>query len=371
MLPTMPSLTRRRLLAATAGTALAAPLARPAIAQTALEGTGSVIVYDGGGSMGAAQRKAFSEPFEAETGIKVIHEAGVNSGVQRAAILAGAPKHDVANISGGAIAGFEKEGLLQAINYQYWAKADRDAFDVVPATTYCSPAMIYSMLVAYDSQVFASKAPANWIELWDAKAFPGKRTLASGTNAADGATFEIALLADGVAPDKLYPIDWARAFRSLDRLRGDVAKWWANGAESVQLQIDRQAVIGSAWNGRIDGANDGGGHIGKSWDQGILQWAGWAIPKGAANTDNAQKYIAYMSRPEPQARFSQLITYGPTNARAFEHIDAQRAALLPTAPAVKGKQIVQNYDFWNATDSTGQTGLRRAITEWERWVTAR
>ena len=360
-------ITRRGLLAA--GTALA--LARPALAQKSLTGHGSVIVYDGGGSMGIAQRKAYSEPFEAETGIKVIHEAGVNSGVQRAAILAGAPKHDIANISGGAIGGFEKEGLLLPIDYSYWAKQDRDAFDVVPATEFCAPAMIYSMLIAYDAARFSGRKPDSWADIWNVGDFPGKRTLAAGTNAADGATFEIALLADGVAPDKLYPIDWERALRSLDKMRGDVVKWWSNGAESVQLQVDQQASVGSAWNGRIDGANDAGGKIGKSWNQGILQWAGWAIPKGAANLDNAQKYMAFMSRPETQAKFSELITYGPTNARAFDHISAERAALLPTAPAVKGKQIVQNYDFWNATDATGQTGLRRAITEWERWVSKR
>jgi putative spermidine/putrescine transport system substrate-binding protein len=77
-----------------------------------------------------------------------------------------------------------------------------------------------------------------------------------------------------------------------------------------------------------------------------------------------------MSRPEPQARFSELITYGPTNSLAFNHISADRAKSLPTAPDVKGKQIVQDYTFWNTADGTGQTGLRRAVAEWERWVAA-
>lgn len=362
---------RRRNLLALAALGAAAPLARPAIAQSSLRGSGEVVVWDGGGSMGEAQRKAFSEPFERETGIKVVHQAGVNAGVQRAAILAGAPKHDVTNISGGSLAAFEQDGLLLPIDYGYWAQRDRDAFDVVPSSRFNAPAMLYSMLIAFDAKRYAGQEPQSWADVWDVRAFPGKRTLAAGANAADGASYEIALLADGVTPDKLYPIDWERALRSLDRLRAEVVKWWGNGAESVQLQVDRQASIGSAWNGRIDGANEQGGTIGKSWNQGILQWSAWAIPKGTANLDNAQKYIAFMSRPEPQARFSELITYGPTNARAFDHIPAERARLLPTAPDVKGKQFVQNYAFWNAVDSSGQTGLRRAIAEWERWVVTR
>lgn len=360
-------LSRRGLL----GAAGALVLARPAIAQSPLRGSGSVIVHFGGGTMGEAQRIAYSEPFEKETGIRVIHQAGVTSGVQRAAILAGAPKHDVANISGGSMAAFETDGLLQEIDYNLWTEANRRGYDVVAASRFQVPAMLYSMVIAYDQARYAGRAPRSWADLWNARDFPGRRTLAAGTNAADGATYEIALLADGVKPADLYPLDWDRALRSLDRVRGEVAKWWANGAESVQLQVDRQATLGSAWNGRVDGANDGGAKIAKEWNQGVLQWAGWAIPKGATNAENAQKYIAFMSRPEAQARFSEIITYGPTNSLAFNHIPAERTALLPTAPAVKDKQVVQNYAFWNATDATGQTGLRRAIVEWERWVSAR
>ncbi|KAF1048379.1 ABC transporter substrate-binding protein [Xylophilus sp.] len=361
---------RRRFLASSLGAATAG-LGFPAIAAGSLRGSGSVVVHFGGGTMGEAQRIAYSEPFEAETGIKVIHQPGVTAGVQRAATLAGAPKHDVANISGGSLSAFEREKLLLPIDYGHWERADRDGYDIVPSAPLYVPAMLYSMVLAYDAQPYGRRKPDSWADLWNVKDFPGRRTLAAGANAADGATYEIALLADGVKPENLYPLDWNRALASLARLRADIAKWWTKGAESVQLLVDRQASIGSAWNGRIDGANDEGARIAKSWNQGILQWSAWAIPKGAPNVENAQKYIAFMSRPEAQARFSEIITYGPTNSRAFRHIKADRALQLPTAPAVKGKQIVQDYAFWNAADASGQNNLRRAISEWERWVAAR
>ncbi|MCL2891665.1 polyamine ABC transporter substrate-binding protein [Brenneria tiliae] len=339
------------------------------LAQTKSSDSKTLIVFDGGGAMGLAQRKAYSEPFEIETGIRVIHQPGTNSGIQRAAILAGVPKYDVANISGGAINAFKKDNLLLPIDYGLWNAADRNGYDIVPTDQYHAPAMLYSMLLAFNTQHFSGRKPASWAELWDAAAFPGRRTLASGTNAADGCTYEIALLADGVPPEKLYPIDWERAFSSLDRLKQNLAKWWATGAESMQLLVDGQAALGSGWNGRIDAAAEAGAPIGKSWEQGILQWSTWAIPKGAANVDNAQKYIAYMSRPEAQARFSELISYGPTNSRAFAHLAPEVAVKLPTAPSWKSRQIVQNYDFWNTLDDKGETALARAIAEWERWVT--
>lgn len=365
---------RRNLLRTTAFTGMgllaACRLAAPAIAKE-LKGSGTVIVYDGGGSMGVAQRKAYSEPFEAATGIKVVHQPGVPAGVQRAAILAGAPKHDVANISGGALDGFIQENLLTPIDYGWWEQADREGYDVVPTSQHYVPAMLYSMLVAFDRSRFKDKSPGSWADIWNVRDFPGRRSLAAGTNAADGGTFEIALMADGVPPEKLYPLDWERALRSLDRLRTDVVKWWANGAESVQLLTDKQSAAGSAWNGRIDGANEQGATIGSSWNQGILQWAAWAVPKGAANVENAMKYIAFMGQPEPQAKFSELITYGPTNARAFKYMKPERIAIMPTAPQFKRQQIVQDYAFWNRADSNGMNGLKRAVVEWERWVTRR
>src|SRR5258708_23021835 len=119
---------RRNLLRASAltglGLAAGSRLGAAALAKD-LKGSGTVIVHDGGGAMGVAQRKAYSEPFEAATGIKVVHQAGVPAGGQRAPIPAGAPKHDVANISGGALDGFVQEKLPTAIDYGWGGKAHR------------------------------------------------------------------------------------------------------------------------------------------------------------------------------------------------------------------------------------------------------
>jgi putative spermidine/putrescine transport system substrate-binding protein len=34
------------------------------------------------------------------------------------------------------------------------------------------------------------------------------------------------LLAAGVPPDKIYPIDIDRAFESYDKIKANVVKWW-------------------------------------------------------------------------------------------------------------------------------------------------
>lgn len=362
--------TRRGTLGGLA--AIGAGLAAPKIARAAapeIKGTGTVVVFDGGGAWGAAQKVAYFEPFEQATGIKVVASPRAPAGRFRSSVLAGAPAYDVADISAGQLGTFQKDGLLLPIDYRWFDPADRDAFRPVAAGTHMVPALFYSLLVAYDAGKFGDKGPGNWTELWDTKAFPGQRTLAAGNIGPGGGTFEVALLADGVDPGQLYPLDWTRALRSLDRIRPAILKFWGAGAEPIQLLVDRNVTAGSAWNGRVTDVQAQGAKLGMAWDKGILQWDAWVVPKGAQNAENAMKFLAFASRPDRQAAFAERIAYGPTNTRAYDLIKPDRAAILPTAPAVRDKQVVQNYDFWAAEARPGFTNEQNATELWEAWVT--
>lgn len=334
-----------------------------------LSGSGSVIVGDGGGAWGAAKRAAYFEPFEATTGIKVIANPAGGAAKLRAGAKAGAPGYDAYSFSGGQLGTFMKEGLLEPINYRWFDPADKAAFAPVSTHEYGVPSLFFSLVVAYDPAKFASKPPKTWADFWDTNRYPGSRTLATGSLGPGGGLFELALLADGVAPAKLYPLDLDRAFRSLDRIRPAVTKFWQGGAEPVQLLVDSQVALASAWNGRVADLQSKGARIASSWDQAILQYDYWVVPKGAKNVENAMKFLAFVSQPRPQARFAELITYGPTNSRAFEFIRPERAALLPTAPALRDMQVVQDYSWWNSEAVPGKTNQQLAIERWEQWVT--
>jgi len=101
-----------------------------------------------------------------------------------------------------------------------------------------------------------------------------------------------------------------------------------------------------------------------------LQWDALVVPRGAKNAENAMKFIAFASRPEQQARFAELITYGPTNSRAQPLLKPERAKLLSTAPDLVGKQIVQDYGWWGGQAGNGKSNEQIASAMWERWVTS-
>jgi hypothetical protein len=91
---------------------------------------------------------------------------------------------------------------------------------------------------------------------------------------------EIALLADGVPFDKLYPLDVDRALRKLDPIKKN-AVWWTTNSQSQQLMIDGECVLGILNNGRIYDAVQKGAKIGIEWAQNLQSVDYLVVPKGS------------------------------------------------------------------------------------------
>lgn len=326
-----------------------------------------LIVFDGGGAWGAAQRKAFFEPFQKETGIKVIPAPAPPAAQLRTAIASGKPGMDVVDLNGARIGSWTRDGLLQKIDYSLWNDSSlKNAFDPYPAMDTAVPAIVFAVQLAYN-KTLTGRDLTSWADMWDA-AVRGKRSFRTG-DGPGGCTLEIALLADGVKPADLYPLDLDRALRKLTEIRPQVLKFWDNGAESIQMLVDKQISAVAAWNGRIQSAiADGAKNISSTWEQAVVQIDYWAIPKGSTNVEGATKFIEFASQPKRQAEFAQLITYAPTIPAAFDDIPADRKKLLVTAPGIVEKTVLQNTDYWSSVGAGDKTNEEIAIDRWQKWL---
>ncbi|MEU3452891.1 ABC transporter substrate-binding protein [Micromonospora sp. NPDC006766] len=326
-----------------------------------------LVVFDGGGAWGAAQRKAFFEPFERETGIKVIPAPAPPAAQLRTAIASGKPGMDVVDLNGARIGSWTRDGLLQKIDYSLWKNPGlKDAFAPYPALETAVPAIVFAVQLAYDRNL-TGRELTNWADLWDATV-KGKRSFRTG-DGPGGCTLEIALLADGVKPEDLYPLDMDRALRKLSEIKPRVLKFWDNGAESIQMLVDKQISAVAAWNGRIQSAiADGAKNISSTFEQAMVQIDYWAIPKGCSNVEGATRFIEFASEPQRQAEFAQLITYAPTIPSAFDHIPEERQKLLVTAPGIVEKTVLQNTDYWSSIGAGGKTNEEIAIDRWQKWL---
>lgn len=343
------------------GLAAIAPLAAGA-QDAALKGSGELVITTGGGTWEAAQKKAYFEPFERETGIKIVLVPEDHAKLL-ASVELGKPEADLTSINAGELAGFEKHGAVQKIDYKYFDKDTLDGMSEALKNEYGVGAVVYSVVMAYNTQDFpASKPrPQNWAEFFDTTKFPGPRGMARCEKIVDGGDLEFAELASGVDKDKLYPIDLDRAFKKLAQLKPSVGRWWQSGADAPQSLVNGEISVSTAYNGRVYGAKKQGAPLDFTWNQSLLQYDYWIVMKGSPNYDNAMKFLAFISKAKPQAVFAEEITYGPTNNKAYEFIKSDLADWLPGSPKIVKQQIYQNYAWWNEVGSDGKSNWERAI----------
>ena len=318
--------------------ALATLIALPALAQSQLT------VVNFGGANGAAQKKAYFEPFEKSAGAKVV---GVEYNGEQAKIKAMVETKkvtwDVVEVESPDINRGCDEGLFEKLD---WSKVGAKA-DYQPAAVHeCGiGTFVWSTVLAYNADKLKD-APKNWADFWDTKKFAGKRAMRKGARY----NLEFALMADGVPTADVYkvlatPAGAERAFKKLSELKPSI-QWWEAGAQPPQFLVAGDVVMTTAYNGRIDAAQREGKNLAIAWAGGIYDLDYWVMPKGTPNKDLALKFIATASSPDAQAEYAKNISYGPTNTKALAKLDAKVLALLPTSPANSKDALQFNIKFW-------------------------
>jgi putative spermidine/putrescine transport system substrate-binding protein len=318
---------------------------------------GKIVIRTIGGSYEEANVKAIFEPFTKATGIEIV-KVPATLGKLLAMFESGNMELDIVDAGELGMLSLSQKGALDKINYKGWKLANPDDMDHRRDDMVAD--IYFSTVLGYNTEVFPTgKQPGSWAEFWDAKKFPGPRMLTDlGAGVID---LEFALLADGVPKDKLYPIDIERGFKALDRVRPAIRKFWDTGALSAQMLADKEVVLGSIWNGRLQAIADKGAPLAIEWNEAALQVQFWGVMKGAKNADNAQQFIDFACQPQIQAAHASMIPYGPTNRSAFKHLKAEVAARLPSSPEHKQKAFLHSGKWW--ADNRAKVSER-----WSQWL---
>ncbi|MDQ0471810.1 ABC transporter substrate-binding protein [Labrys wisconsinensis] len=308
---------------------------------------GELVVASWGGSTGALHKKHFFDPFTRVTGIKVVDVSPTSYGKLKSMVEAGSPEWDVTLlIDIGQAKRAMNEGLVEPIDYGVV-----HAEDLIPAArgSHWTAGEIETVLMGYRTDTFHDAHPTSWADFWNVEKFPGLRGLHNWCVT----TMEAALLADGVAPKALYPLDIDRAFASLDRLKPHVKVWWDVSAQgnSQQLLKDHEVDVLNGWTGRFGPLILGGDPVNMEYGQGLYTIAPWVVVKGARNPRNAMLFLDFIAQPEPQAALHSELIYGPTNPKALALIKPEIARLLPTNPDNFAKTVPIDSDYWQAHEA--------------------
>ncbi len=284
-----------------------------------------------------AINEAFLDAFAAATGAAVRHQELGRDGVSSltSQVDAGEVVWDVALIPTEEVLGLARGGYLTAIDYNV---VDKTALYPELTMQHGVGARLYSTAMVYPAQ--AEEPPSGWDDFWNLDLFMGTRAL----RRSPVGTLEFALLADGVAMDDLYPLDTARAFASLDRIR-DATQFYEDGKTPVEFVRTGQAGLASAWSVRT-ALPDVQSLVETQWNGGMLGADSWVIPRGAPNNDVAMSFVNFATRAVPTANYSRLENFGPVNPGALELLREDIVKAAPNGPGNMDGQFFQNWAFW-------------------------
>jgi putative spermidine/putrescine transport system substrate-binding protein len=301
-----------------------------------------LVVVVWGGTVEEVRKKTIFEPFEKKYGAKITMVTPTDYGKFKAMVQGGNVEWDVVNTDVDFVIRGAKEGLLEKLDYSV---INKEGIIKELVHEYGVGQELFSTAISYNTKTFSGdQHPSSWSDFWDTKKFPGPRALWKYPVGA----LEAALLADGVKPAELYPLDVDRAFKSLDKLKKDVKVWWNAGAQPVQLLSSGEVAMTSAWSGRITMAKSEGAPVNVEYNQGLIFGDSWVIPKGSKHKDLAQKFIAFAVSPEVQADFSSHFDNAPANLKALDLMPDDIKERLGQSPESAKKQVLIDYTWWVA-----------------------
>lgn len=341
-------LSRRTVLGgmAAAGGVLAAPAVLRAQSR-------QLVFATWGGSWEAAMRSAWFDPFTAATGIDIVSVSGNTYGRVQAMVEAGRPEWDVVEV----LPDFQWIGasanLLEPLDFSVIDTSGvMEGDDLV--TEFSIPQVLFSRVMTYSTRF--DEVPTDFAAFWDTQRFPGRRAFYSRAN---GGMLEAALLADGVAPEDLYPLDIDRALAKLDEIRDDILFYETN-AQGEQFMSDGQTTLGLLPDGRALNIRNTGAPVDIQYAASFLTWSTMVVPRGAPNAAAAMEFLAYSLTPEAQAAIAEAYTYGPVVPAAFDMISPERAAILSGGPQMAGQAVLFGEKWWG--ENLSQASER--LTEW-------
>ena len=324
------------------------------------QGSGQqLVVASWGGPYQAAQRDFFFGPFERETGIHVVDVSEASQSPAKIRTMADANRMewDVSDVTANQFFPLVERALLEPLDFTGIATRD-----FVPAAVhkYGLGSVFFSRGLAYRSDVYRLHQPQSWKDFWDVRRFPGPRAMTDALWFSHP-DLEMALCADGVPVDKIYPIDVERAFRKLAEIKPNVTVWLKSGAQQTQLIQQKEVFMSVAGAAAVELMRQRNVPVAYSWNCALLELDYWVVPKNAPHRAAAMRFVKFAADAQRQAQFAAKTAWGPTNLKSFRFIDSARAREIPTSPENLKLEVVSNAAWWVANQE-------RVVNRWNEWI---
>jgi putative spermidine/putrescine transport system substrate-binding protein len=312
---------------------------------------GTVVFSNTGGSLAAVFANTAYKQLAGQ-GIQVAEESPNNEAKLTAMVESGSPTWDVFYAPPYRTAA-ECDVLFERLDM---SRLHTEGLDTSLVTDCGVPVLRSAFLLVYNADKYGNNPPTSWADFYDTTRFPGTRGI---MNYAKDAGMETALLASGVPGDQLYPLDYDRAFATLDTIRPSV-RFYETGAQQTQALESGEIDMMLAWPGRAYEAAKNGANLKVVWNQPLYYTDSLGIVKGAKNLDAAYELINALIDTPTQEAIMAALPYGSPNANARPSADPMLNAFIATSN-VTGTEVHRDDEWWAAN-------LDDATRRWTDWV---
>jgi len=314
------------------------------------------IVADWGGNTAAVRLQTWGAKFTENTGVPV-----ENTAIDYGKFVAQIESDNVTWnwIDAEGWFAFAHDDLLVDLPYDEIGISESDIYPI--ANAFLPKALLsYHSAYAIGHRTDVDlQAPRDWVEFFDTKGIPGKRSLFNWPYG----TVEVALLADGVTYEELYPLDLDRAFDKIDSIRDDLV-FWNSGAESQQFLVAGTVDFIQAWHNRIAYLAVGGLPVGIQWGQNLQILTHHQISQNQPRPELCVEWIKACLDPNALAAYATASLNSPPTSAAYDLLDDGTKAFMSTNPENLGASVGVIDDAWWGEN------LDSVIDTWYEWVGA-
>ena len=297
-----------------------------------------IVVSNWGGDSSKQHERIYGVPYTKSTGIPVVFDSSPLEGKIKAMVDSKKTIWDVMDIDNFSAIKLGKQGYLRPIDYSVVNK------NTLPGTSFEHGVANYLMsyVIAYDKSKFPNGAPQTWADFWDIEKFPGKRALYKWVTGA----LDAELRADGVAADKIYPLDLPRALKKIAAIK-DHLLFWDSGAESQQMLRNGDVTMACIWSSRaylLEKETEG--RITFHWNEAVAYGDTWSVPTDNPAGDDIWAFIASMQAIDKQLDLLASLAAGPVTEEAAKATPADLRRINPTDPENWKLQSLMDATWW-------------------------
>lgn len=347
--------TRRRFLAGTSAIATASVVGGPLILVPGkAKASEQIVIPSWGGAYAETVNEAFYKPFTQKTGIPIIVGPQPDLAKIQAMVKTKSAEYDLVDLITGWVIQGENEGLWEPVNTKI---VNRDGIMKVACRDKTQGYYVAAGGIVYHEGKFGKpeQHPKSFAEYWDVQKFPGRRVLRADRAAE---MLEAALMADGVHPRQMYPLDVERAFKSLAKIKPHVQHWPTATAQLTLLVEKGEADFSYSYNSRVFASRKAGNPIEFVFNNMYVHVGYTAVVSGAKNKEAAMKLMAYLMDPQAQGRWANLYGLIGTHKDSANYVAADAKARMNYAD--HPNSVIENLDWWGPRNAD----IMKRYKEW-------